>query len=93
MDILITKTNLQLETDIYFQPADSRQYLLFISSHPKHTRINHPTQPRQADMYNRLKDKYKRPKTKRDEKILIKITINCISNSTEKSKQINIHPL
>ena len=42
LDILVIKINRKLETDIYFKPTDSKQYLLFTSCHPKHTRVNIP---------------------------------------------------
>ena len=42
LDILIIKNNMNIETDIYFKPTDSKQYLLFSSCHPKHTRTNIP---------------------------------------------------
>ena len=31
-----------MKTDIYFKGTDSKQYLLFCSCHPKHTKINIP---------------------------------------------------
>ena len=42
MDILVIKRDTEIETDIYFKPTDSKQYLLFTSCHPKHTRTNIP---------------------------------------------------
>ena len=42
LDILIIKKETMIETDIYFKPTDSKQYLLFTSCHPKHTRTNIP---------------------------------------------------
>ena len=32
----------KIETDIYYKPTDSKQYLLFTSCHPKHTKQNIP---------------------------------------------------
>ena len=42
--ILIKKgnTGTTIETDIYYKPTDSKQYLLFNSCHPKHVRTNVP---------------------------------------------------
>ena len=34
--------NGNIETDLYYKPTDSKQYLLFSSCHPKHTRLNIP---------------------------------------------------
>lgn len=43
LDILIIKReNLQIETDMYFKTTDTKQYLFFYSSHPKHTIRNIP---------------------------------------------------
>lgn len=42
LDILVIKKNSKIETDIFYKPTDSKQYLLFSSCHPKHTRINVP---------------------------------------------------
>ena len=44
LDILIKKGNMgtTIETDIYYKPTDSKQYLLFNSCHPKHVRTNVP---------------------------------------------------
>ena len=44
LDILIKKgnTGTTIETDIYYKPTDSKQYLLFNSCHPKHVRTNVP---------------------------------------------------
>ena len=42
LNILIKKVNNQIETNIYYKPTDSKQYLLFNSCHPRHTRINVP---------------------------------------------------
>ncbi|CAC5406941.1 unnamed protein product [Mytilus coruscus] len=38
LDILIIKNGTNIETDIFYKPTDSKQYLLFTSCHPKHTR-------------------------------------------------------
>ena len=40
LDILIKKTVDKIETDIYYKPTDSKQYLLFNSCHPKHVAAN-----------------------------------------------------
>ena len=32
----------KIETDIYYKETDSKQYLLFYSCHPRHTKINIP---------------------------------------------------
>ena len=42
LDLLVMKVGSNLETDIYYKPTDSKQYLLFSSCHPKHTRLNIP---------------------------------------------------
>ena len=42
LDILIKKTVDKIETDIYYKPTDSKQYLLFNSCHPKHVATNIP---------------------------------------------------
>ena len=42
LDILIIKNETTIETDIYFKPTDSKQYLLYTSCHPKHTKNNIP---------------------------------------------------
>ena len=42
LDILIIKENNCIKTDIYYKPSDTKQYLLFNSCHPKHTRLNIP---------------------------------------------------
>ena len=36
-DVLVKKEGFKIETDIYYKPTDSKQYLLFNSCHPKHT--------------------------------------------------------
>ena len=40
--MLIKKTVDKIETDIYYKPTDSKQYLLFNSCHPKHVAANIP---------------------------------------------------
>ena len=42
LDTLVTIHNRQLHTDIYYKPTDSKQYLLYTSCHPKHTRNSIP---------------------------------------------------
>ncbi|XP_014778431.1 uncharacterized protein LOC106875004 [Octopus bimaculoides] len=42
LDILIIKRDTEIEADVFFKPTDSKQYLLFSSCHPKHTKINIP---------------------------------------------------
>lgn len=42
LDTLIIKNNGTLHTDIYYKPTDSKQYLLYTSCHPKHTRNSIP---------------------------------------------------
>ena len=42
LDTLLIKENGQLLTDIYYKPTDSKQYLLYTSCQPKHTRNNIP---------------------------------------------------
>ena len=42
LDILIKKVNNRIETDVYYKNTDSKQYLLFSSCHPKHTKTNIP---------------------------------------------------
>ena len=43
LDIQIKKSENHIETDIYYKPTDSKEYLLFNSCHPKHvtTKIPH----------------------------------------------------
>ena len=36
------KEGFKIETDIYYKPTDSKQYFLFNSCHPKHTRTSIP---------------------------------------------------
>ena len=42
LDTLVTIHNRQLHTDIYYKPTDSKQYLLYTSYHPKHSRNSIP---------------------------------------------------
>ena len=42
LDILITKYNTQLSTDIYYKDTDTKQYLDFKSCHPSHTKRSIP---------------------------------------------------
>ena len=42
LDTLIINNNGKLHTDIYYKPTDSKQYLLYTSCHPKHTRNSIP---------------------------------------------------
>ena len=42
LDTLVIKEGEQLKTDIFYKPTDSKQYLLYKSCHPKHTRNNIP---------------------------------------------------
>lgn len=42
LDILIKKINLKIETDIFYKATDAKQYLLFNSCHPRHTKTNIP---------------------------------------------------
>ena len=42
LDTLVTIQNRQLHTDINYKPTDSKQYLLYTSCHPKHTRNSIP---------------------------------------------------
>ena len=42
LDVLVKKEGSKPETDIYYKPTDSKQYLLFNSCHPKHTRTSIP---------------------------------------------------
>ena len=34
LDVLVKKTGTNIDTDIYFKPTDSQQYLIFDSCHP-----------------------------------------------------------
>ena len=42
MDVLVKRKNIKIETDIYYKPTDSKQFLLFNSCHPKHTKTSIP---------------------------------------------------
>ena len=42
LDVLVKRENTKIETDIYYKPTDSKQYLLFNSCHPKHTKTSIP---------------------------------------------------
>ena len=42
LDVLVKKVNCKIETDIFYKPTDSKQYLIFNSCHPKHTKENIP---------------------------------------------------
>ena len=42
LDTLIISHNEQLQSDIFYKPADSKQYRLYTSCHPKHTRNGIP---------------------------------------------------
>lgn len=39
---MVTNNDGKIETDIYYKPTDSKQYLLFNSCHPRHTRTSIP---------------------------------------------------
>ena len=42
IDVLVKNQNGKIETDIFYKETDSRQYLLFYSCHPRHTKVNIP---------------------------------------------------
>ena len=42
LDVLVKNWDWKIETDIYYKDTDSKQYLLFYSCHPRHTKINIP---------------------------------------------------
>ena len=42
LDTLIINNYGKIETDIYYKPTDSKQYLLYTSCHPKRTRNSIP---------------------------------------------------
>ena len=42
LDTLLSNENGKLQTDIYYKPTDSKQYFLYTSCHPKHTRNSIP---------------------------------------------------
>lgn len=42
LDIKLIKSNNEIITDIYYKPTDTKQYLEYNSSHPRHTKNNIP---------------------------------------------------
>ena len=42
LDVLVKRVGTKIETDIYYKPTDSKQYLLFNSCHPKHIKTSLP---------------------------------------------------
>ena len=42
LDVLVKNKVGKIETDIFYKETDSKQYLLFYSCHPKHTKTNIP---------------------------------------------------
>ena len=40
LDVKIKNIDNNIETDIFYKPTDSKQYLMFNSCHPKHTKKN-----------------------------------------------------
>lgn len=42
LDVLVKKTGSKIDTDIYYKPTDSQQYLIFNSCHPKHIKLSIP---------------------------------------------------
>ena len=42
LDVMVRNKAGKIETDIYYKETDSKQYLLFSSCHPRHTKINIP---------------------------------------------------
>ena len=42
LDVLVKNLDGKIETDIYYKDTDSKQYLLFHSCHPRHTKVNIP---------------------------------------------------
>ena len=42
LDCMVMKQGLQIETDIFYKPTDSKTYLLFTSCHPKHMKVSIP---------------------------------------------------
>lgn len=42
LDVLIKNKGGRIETDIFYKETDSKQYLLFYSCHPRHTKFNIP---------------------------------------------------
>ena len=41
LDVLVKRVGTKMETDIYYKPTDSKQYLLSNSCHPKHIKNQH----------------------------------------------------
>ena len=42
LDVMVRNKTGKIETDIFYKETDSKQYLLFSSCHPRHTKINIP---------------------------------------------------
>ncbi len=42
LDVLVKQIAGKIHTDIYYKPTDSKQYLLFDSCHPRHTKTSIP---------------------------------------------------
>lgn len=42
LDTMVINNNGEVQTDIFYKPTDSKQYLLYTSCHPKHTRNSIP---------------------------------------------------
>ena len=42
LDTMVINKNGEVQTDIIYKPTDSKQYLLYTSCHPKHTRNSIP---------------------------------------------------
>ena len=42
LDVLVKNQGGKIETDIFYKETDSKQYILFNSCHPRHTKINIP---------------------------------------------------
>ena len=42
LDTMVINNNGEVQTDIFYKPTDSKQYLLYTSCHPKHTRKSIP---------------------------------------------------
>ena len=42
LDVLVKKTGTSVDTDIYFKPRGSQQYLIFDSCHPNYIKLNIP---------------------------------------------------
>ena len=45
LDVMVRNKGGKIETDIFYKETDSKQYLLFSSCHPRHTKINIPYNP------------------------------------------------